>query len=234
MLGGMRPPRPRRYGLGAPLYDVLSMERLVYRAGRVAAIARLDLREGDRVLDVGCGTGLNLPLLVEAVGRSGHVVGIDASPSMLRQAERRIARHHWTSVSVAERDAGALSRDDVGGTLDAVLFTYSLSIIDGWESAWTRAWGLLREGGRVAVVDTAPPVGRWRLLSPLARAAMLTGGVHASRRVWRLPLDEAEDTQHEVLKGGHVQVAVGTKAGPGVAVGSSVGSDRDRRVGEAT
>jgi ubiquinone/menaquinone biosynthesis C-methylase UbiE len=68
-----------RYRWGARVYDLLSMERLGYRPGRRAAIDGLRLRAGDRVLDVGCGTGLNLPYLVSAIGAAGEVVGVDAA-----------------------------------------------------------------------------------------------------------------------------------------------------------
>ncbi|MFG3074167.1 class I SAM-dependent methyltransferase [Streptomyces sp. NPDC048225] len=53
-----------------------------------AAVARLGLREGDRVLDAGCGTGRALPPLRAAVGPSGLVVGADLTPAMLQAAVR--------------------------------------------------------------------------------------------------------------------------------------------------
>ncbi|MEU0408351.1 class I SAM-dependent methyltransferase [Streptomyces griseorubiginosus] len=53
-----------------------------------AAVAELGLREGDRVLDAGCGTGRALPPLRAAVGASGVVVGADLTPAMLEAAVR--------------------------------------------------------------------------------------------------------------------------------------------------
>lgn len=199
-----------RYRVGARVYDVLSLERLVYRPGRRAAIEALDLRPGARVLDVGCGTGLNLPLLAAAVGPAGEVVGVDASAAMLRQARQRIARYGWSNVRLVGGDAARLGTLVAGG-FDAVLFTYSLSVIADWRAAWEQAWALARSGGRVAVVDTALPIGRWRLLSPLARLALFAGGVDASAQVWQRVLTDAEQTTHRVMTGGHVHVAAGTK-----------------------
>ncbi|MER7801601.1 class I SAM-dependent methyltransferase [Streptomyces parvulus] len=53
-----------------------------------AAVAEMGLREGDRVLDAGCGTGRALPPLREAVGPSGLVLGADLTPAMLEAAVR--------------------------------------------------------------------------------------------------------------------------------------------------
>jgi ubiquinone/menaquinone biosynthesis C-methylase UbiE len=212
-----------RYGPTAHLYDVFSWERPVYRAGRVAAIQQLGLKPGDRVFDVGCGTGLNFPLLIAAVGTSGEVVGIDASKAMLERAQARARREGWRNVTTVHGDAATAATLMAGrDSFDAVLFTYSLSVIGEWRAAWTQALAVLRPGGRVAVVDSALPTGRWRLLSPVARLALFAGGVDRHRNPWELALTATTDTFHEVLKGGHVHVAVGTVARPTTA-GAEVG-----------
>lgn len=208
---GMRFPRPHRYGPAARCYDVLSFERPVYRPGRATGIAQLGLRAGDRVLDVGCGTGLNFTLLREAVGPEGEVVGIDASEAMLARAHARIARNRWSNVAVRHGDAAQLPAGVRGEQFDAVLFTYSLSGITRWRSAWSQAFGLLKPGGRVAVVDLALPAGRWLGMRPLARLACLSGGVDPRREPWRLVAGETVDPSHQVLRGGHIHVAVGTR-----------------------
>ena len=193
------------------MYDVVSLERQVYRAGRVAAIAALRLQPGNRVLDVGCGTGLNFTGLVSAVGPTGEVIGVDASPAMLSQARRRVVRGGWGNVDVIEGDAASL-QSLVTDQFDAVVFTYSLAIIDEWRAAWLQALELLRPGGRIVIADTALPTGRWRLLRPLARLAMFTGGVDASREVWNLVESDTDEASRRVLRGGHIQIGAGTKS----------------------
>lgn len=211
--GRIKISRPQRYGPGARFYDVLSFERPVYRAGRVRGIELLDLKPGDRVLDLGSGTGLNFPLLLDAVGPGGQVVGVDASAAMLARAQRRVYRHGWSNVELHHGDASDLSLDPgEAAPFDAALFTYSLSIIESWRRAYARAAEHLRPGGRVVVVDLTLPVGRWRVLSPLARLACFTGGVDTGRAPWRAVLDSTTDVTHEVLRGGHIHVAAGTAA----------------------
>lgn len=203
-------PRLPRYRWGAGVYDLISLERVLYRPGRLLAIQDLRLTPGLRVLDIGCGTGLNFPALLTAIGVSGHVVAVDASAAMLRQARHRITRNRWANVTLVEGDAARLE-SLVAGEFDAVVFTYSLSVIGDWEQAWQQAFALLRPGGHIAVVDTALPMGPWRLLSPLARLALFSGGVHATRQVWDKVMSDAEHTTHQVRNGGHVHVAAGTK-----------------------
>lgn len=205
----MRPPRPRRYGPLARCYDVLSGERVLYRPGRVAAIDALRLRPGGRVLDVGCGTGLSFAHLVEAVGPTGRIVGVDTSNAMLARARRRVETHRWQQVRLVTADAGHIA-SHVDGPFDAAVFAYSLAIVDEWRSAWRQVLDLVRPGGRVAVVDTAYPSGGWSALAPAAWLAFAVGGVHPSRRVWQLVAADTADATHRTMTGGHVHVAAGT------------------------
>lgn len=218
----------RRYGVGARWYDVLSGERPVYRAGRLAGISLLDLSPGDAVVDLGCGTGLNFALLLDATGPSGVVIGIDRSAEMLAVAQRRIDREGWGDrVRLIESDAAELQPEAVtrtvtelrgggDGRADALLATYSLSVITEREEAWRRARACLRPGARACVVDMQPPHGFWRVLSPLARLACATGGADISARPWRMLERDAVDpaSVHRVeRKGGHIVAVVATVDG---------------------
>ena len=204
-----------RYTHSAPWYDALSAEP-IYGVGRKHAIPAMQLQEGSRVLDVGCGTGLNFPLLLEAVGESGQVVGVDRSPQMLEVARRKTVRRSPGNVVLVEADAEELSRLAVSGSggpalpFDAVLFTYSLSLMGDWEGAWLRASSLVRPGGRAGIVDMEPPHGWARLLRPAARLACLMAGADINARPWTVLDTTATDVQSWSLRGGHVQVRVGT------------------------
>ncbi len=206
-----------RYTIIAPAYDVLSGEWPVYGVGRRIGIPMLRLRPGATVLDVGCGTGLNLPILADAVGAAGVVVGVDASAQMLAAARRR--HHHRGGPNPAlrlwRRDATDLSHlDDEEPALvdgaDAVLFTYSLSLMRPWQNAWASATALARPGARVLVVDMALPTGPARALAPLARLACRLGGAEITAHPWQALERECDDVVHRTARGGHVQVWAGT------------------------
>ncbi len=204
----------KRYTRSAAWYDTVSGEP-IYGVGRECAISALHLREGSRVLDIGCGTGLNFPLLLAAVGRSGQVVGVDRSHEMLEVARRKTITLPPGNVALVEVDAERLDRDDIspGGSdapFDAVLFTYSLSLMADSGQAWRTTTALVRSGGRVAIVDMEPPHGWARLLDPAARLACWLGGADINARPWTLLEQTAHDVQGWSFRGGHVQVRVGT------------------------
>src|SRR5882672_10409553 len=85
---------------------------------RQRAVDLLDLNEGDRVLDVGCGPGGSFPYLVHTVGQSGQVVGIEISPVININARRRIEKNGWRNVEVIEADARTVR---LPGTFDGLL-----------------------------------------------------------------------------------------------------------------
>ena len=213
--------RLRRYGVGARWYDVLSGERWVYRSGRLAGIALLEPRPGEVIVDLGCGTGLNFPLLARAVGPDGVVVGIDRSPDMLEVARRRVGRAGWGGrVRLLEADAAELEPSEVaelaGSAPDALLATYALSVIGEREEAWRRARESVRPSGRVCIVDMQTPRGAWRLLSPLARIACAAGGADIEAKPWRMLERDVEQgsLRRSERKGGHIVAVAGRLVAP--------------------
>lgn len=113
-------------------YDRLAgpYDRLVapFEAGtRRTALDALALRDGDRVLEVGCGPGHALVPLVERVGTAGQVVGLDAAAGMVQRARRRIERRRLTDrVAVVRGDARSLPVRD--GVVDAVFIEDTLEL----------------------------------------------------------------------------------------------------------
>ena len=91
-----------KYARYAPSYDEGQDDPLPMR---VAGVARLDLKPGQTVLDVGCGTGQSFALLEEAIGPGGRIIGIDLSPDMLKYAAARVERHQWRNVTLVEASA---------------------------------------------------------------------------------------------------------------------------------
>lgn len=207
-----------RYSSGARLYDLLSAEWPVYHVGRTAAIELLAPRPGERVLDLGCGTGLNHALLDAAVGPDGRVLGVDRSAAMLAVARRRAERRGLTTVRLLESDATTLdvdaARAALGGPADIVLATYTLSIMSDAAEAWRRALAVARPGARVAIVDMQEPHGAARLVAPLARAFAGFGGSDLTARPWAMIERGATDVRERSLRGGHIQVRVGTLSDP--------------------
>ena len=80
--------RARHYDLTANLYYLAGFREQRFRK---MAVEALGLKPGDRVVEIGCGTGLNFPLLQQKVGRAGRIIGVDLTDAMLAQARKRAA-----------------------------------------------------------------------------------------------------------------------------------------------
>jgi len=209
----------KRYTAGARLYAVHSVERIVYRVGRFSGINALRTARGDIVLDLGCGTGLNLPLLLDRVGADGHVIGVDRSSSMLAVARDRVRRNGWSNVSLLEADVLLLDpaqitslalRQGARSRVDAAFSSYAMSVFDDWMPAWELLRAVARPGARAGIVDMALPTGAAAVFAPLARLACAAGGADITARPWQALERAAADAEHTVLRGGHIHVVTGT------------------------
>ncbi len=134
-----------------------------YEFIRRIAVDHLQLRPGDCVLDLGCGTGMSLPLLREAVGPAGRVVAVDQSEEMLALARWRLQHAGWSNVALqcAAAEAALLPRQ-----ADAVLLHFTHDILQS-PAALDHLLRHLRPGARIAATGlkwTAPGLAPWNLL----------------------------------------------------------------------
>lgn len=96
----------RAYAAGAATYDERTDAFMVFRRRVVNA---LDLRRGDVVVDVGCGTGLCMPLLQEKVGAQGAIIAVDESIAMLDIARARAEQSGWSNVTLIQASAAEVA-----------------------------------------------------------------------------------------------------------------------------
>ena len=133
--------------LGGWLQQVSMMPLLREVANR--SMDLLALQAGEHVLEVGCGSGVFLPLLAEAVRESGRVVGLDHAPAFVEQARERTHETKW--IQVDEGDAYALPYPS--HSFDAAHCDRVLMHLDDPSAVLTEMRRVVRPGGRVVVAE---------------------------------------------------------------------------------
>lgn len=172
----------RGYDRVARLYSTLEPLFLIFPRARRKAVAALGLKPGATVLEIGAGTGRNLPYLVDAVGPGGAVIAVDASPGMLAEASKLVAENGWRNVQLLHQDAAQLAIDR---DLDGVLFSLSYSVLPEPRPALARAWEKLSPGGNLVVMDVGLTRSRaHRLLAPIAWVLEKLGPGNAFSEPW--------------------------------------------------
>ncbi|MDB2438939.1 methyltransferase domain-containing protein [Hellea sp.] len=145
------------YDVIAGVYDHFSQRH--YKQPRKVLVDRLDLKSGDNVLHIGCGTGLSFSLIIDKIGPDGTLIGLDVSQKMLAQAEKKISKHGWQNVHLLHADARELSaellKDHLGQdmTIDHAVGELSFSVMPDWRLVMENALGLIKDGGKFGVLD---------------------------------------------------------------------------------
>jgi demethylmenaquinone methyltransferase/2-methoxy-6-polyprenyl-1,4-benzoquinol methylase len=119
------------------------------------------------VVDIACGTGLNFPLIEEAIGPDGRIVGVDLTDAMLAEAHDRIDSNGWSNVSLVQADAAGF---DFPTRVDAILSTYALSQVPECAEVIAHGAVALSAGGRWVVLDLKIPDNTPRRLAQLGTA----------------------------------------------------------------
>ena len=122
---------------------------------RRKAVGRLDLKRGDRVLEVSVGTGTNLPLLEEQVGPGGRLVGLDISAAMLRRCRQKL-RRQGLSADLTEGEAAHLPFTDQA--FDAVFHHGGIAEFGDKRGAIEEMVRVAKPGARVVICDAGLPM----------------------------------------------------------------------------
>jgi phosphatidylethanolamine/phosphatidyl-N-methylethanolamine N-methyltransferase len=129
----------------AKVYDLIFGPTL--HPGRLQAIERMKIQPGERVLEVGVGTGINLSLYP----REAQVTGIDFSSSMLEKARERAARKDAAPVRLLQMDAADLKFGD--DAFDIVYAPYLISVVPDPIKVAQEMRRVCRKGGRIIFLN---------------------------------------------------------------------------------
>jgi arsenite methyltransferase len=145
-----------RAGLEGLKYDAVFIARLPEEA--VASFCGVGnpfslgpIREGDAVLDVGCGGGVDTMVAAMMAGPDGKAVGIDLIPEMLERAERNLAKSGLNNVAFRLASGESLPFPDAN--FDVVISNGVFNLIPDKQKALREALRILKPGGRLMIAD---------------------------------------------------------------------------------
>ncbi len=185
--------------------------------GRIAplrqrAIQALQLKPGDTVFDIACGTGSTLPDLAAAVGPEGQVFGVELSPDMAALARGRITSAGLSRVRVIQ---SAVEKMPLDQKADALLFCYTHDVLQS-PAALDRLTELAKPGARIVILGmkALPWLWGWPVnIFNMVRARRYMTTYRNLRKPWRL-LEERDASLRVVHSAlwGSAYIAVGTAA----------------------
>ena len=135
----------RAYELYAPIYDLIF--DWIFAPGRAAAVRHLALAPADRVLEVGIGTGLNLPLYPPSV----RLTGIDLSQEMLDKAVERVQTLAMPNVTLKVMDATGMDFGE--NEFDKAVATYTISAVPDPVAVLREMRRVVRPHGAIVILN---------------------------------------------------------------------------------
>jgi ubiquinone/menaquinone biosynthesis C-methylase UbiE len=203
------------YDIFSNVYDT-SLEKLYFES-RKRAVELLDLQTGQTVIDIACGTGANFKH-IKATKTDLDIYGTDFSGGMLKKGQITLNKNNWNDITLFQSDARELTPDFIKNQLnkelyfDRVICFLGLSVIPDWEQVLDKMLDLLKENGKIVIVDVFAEkrgFNTW-LVEKFAKADL-------NRQIWQTLERKIQNFEYEYLPikeskvGGKIFVATGIK-----------------------
>ena len=135
----------------SPFYNLFSKFSFLGKDLRKKAINKLNLKQGYKVLDIACGTGLNFKQIERVIGEKGEITAIDYSKEMLKQAKKLIKKNNYNNIKLIQADAANIKLPK--NYFDAVISTLGFSSIPDHKSALRNAINSLKKGKKLVMLE---------------------------------------------------------------------------------
>jgi len=176
---------------------------------RRLVIKALAPQPGDTIVEIGCGTGMNFPLLQAKIGPEGKIIGVDISDAMLQRAEKRISDAGWSNVQLVLSSAADYTFPE---SLDGIIATGVLTYEPDYDEFIERGSKALISGKRWVVFDYKMPTGWFRHFVPLFIWIFRSFGISMAlfeRKPWEAIKRHLSNTKIEEFYFGLIFVASG-------------------------
>ncbi|PCJ30864.1 MAG: hypothetical protein COA99_17695 [Moraxellaceae bacterium] len=203
------------YDIFSTIYDS-SLEKLYFES-RKRAVELLDLKDGQTLIDIACGTGANFKH-INALNLELDIYGTDLSEGMLKKGQTTINKNNWNNITLFQADARELTpslikeqtKQDL--RFDRVICVLGLSVIPDWNQVLDKMLDLLNENGVIVIVDVFAEKRNFNtwLVEKFARADL-------NRKIWQTLEKKTNNFHYEFLPvkeskvGGKLFVATGMK-----------------------
>ena len=198
----------KNYDFAVHLYRLLGCKIPKYRKMTINA---LELSKGDTVVELGCGTGLNFHLVLDAIGPDGKIIGVDITDKMLDQARNKAKENGWNNVELVQCD---FAEYDFPKEIDGVFATGALSYSPDYDKVIMKAHDALKKGKKFALLDFKMSKGPARIFAPLIVSCtkpFAAGEEYLKATAWKSMAKYFEETSFLEGWGGFLYLSVGKK-----------------------
>jgi len=196
------------YDLAVKFYHLLGLKIGKYRKMTVNA---LELSKGDTVVEIGCGTGLNFPLILDVIGHEGKLIGVDITDKMLDQARIRVEENKWNNVELVQSD---IAEYNFPNELDGIFSTGALQYSPQYDKVIQKGHDALKTGKNFVIFDLKMSRGPARVFAPLLIYCVkpFAGNKeYLERCAWKSIEKYFEKTTYTEGWGGFAYVSIGKK-----------------------
>jgi ubiquinone/menaquinone biosynthesis C-methylase UbiE len=201
----------RYYDNLSKFYDWIA-PKWYYHKARNFAIEKMNIRKGETLLNLPCGTGQDFEYFQEYLQNTGYVIGIDLSEGMLGQAKVKVKENNWNNIQILKGNATEINsewlKENEGKPLvvDAIFCDLGLSGFPNWKAIIDNMISVLKPTGKIVILD-------WYIPKPTIRGAFIKwiGKGEVDRPIYQYVETKTTDFSVSFFNRGGVFVATGIK-----------------------